>query len=744
MNCSIDWPKFLARHDLLWTSKPVSWEEGAFLGNGRLGVMVYCEENREKRNLIRFVLGRTDVTAMREGGSYSPRVPIGELHLEFKGWIYQPFRMRLDLWNAELRVEIITTEGEATLTMFVHSCQPIVVAEIETSEGEKQATFHWLAHHELHPSLLHTDGYSSDHYVPKVGLIRKRLEDDLHVSVQHFHPEGSGGCVTAWKETTLQSSKNRRLILSIENGTNEKEYDKVISHVREAQEQSCKELYSSHRSWWHKYYQQSFLSIPDTRLEGFYWIQIYKLACATKSDASIIDNQGPWLTASPWPGIWFNMNVQLSYSPVYTSNRLNIGESLVKCVRSNIENLIRNVPDEYQSDSAGLGRSSSYNLVSPVQDETGNLIWVCQLLWRHYRHSMDRHLLVDLLFPLLIRAVQYHIHMLQEDEDGMFHLPPTVSPEYGSFLHLTVPDTHYDLALLIWGCRTLLHISSLPEISASINDETLEKKRKTWKKVLQKITPLPVDETGYMIGRGQTLEFGHRHFSHLMAIYPLRIIDFNREEERELALRSLRYWLHREGDLRGFTFAGAASIAATLGLGNEALQYVRSLLELITPNTMYKEAGPVIESPLAGAEAIQDMLLQSWDGIRVFPAMPDEWEDAVFYHLCAEGGFLVSAVRSGGYTSWICIRSLAGEPCRVKANFKGEIQIVRNDEIKRVSVSSSGWIELQLSAGEEVVLQEVFLEREVSSLEISPIRETPHFCNYYGGHKPWRLYGLPL
>ena len=109
------------------------------------------------------------------------------------------------------------------------------------------------------------------------------------------------------------------------------------------------------------------------------------------------------------------------------------------------------------------------------------------------------------------------------------------------------------------------------------------------------------------------MEFGHRHFSHMLAAFPLHIVG-ETEEEKELILRSLRHWIGLEGDLRGFSFTGAASIATKLGLGDETLAYLRSLMHLIKPNTMYKEAGPVIETPLAGAESIHDIFASEQRG----------------------------------------------------------------------------------------------------------------------------------
>ena len=103
-------------------------------------------------------------------------------------------------------------------------------------------------------------------------------------------------------------------------------------------------LRRSHRAFWHAYYPQSFVSLPNARLESFYWIQMYKLASATRADRPAIDTLGPWYARTPWPGIWWNLNIQLSYWPVYTANRLALGESLLALVDRNQDNLRDNVP----------------------------------------------------------------------------------------------------------------------------------------------------------------------------------------------------------------------------------------------------------------------------------------------------------------------------------------------------------------------------------------------------------------
>ncbi|NEW08272.1 hypothetical protein GK047_19915 [Paenibacillus sp. SYP-B3998] len=733
MALDVPWEHFMDNNDMEWVVKPVSWDEGAFIGNGSIGAMVYGEENAKKRHVLRFVTGRTDVTASRtDRPGFPPRVPIGELNLEMEGMIYHPTSLRVDLWNAELRATLTTTRGEVRLRSIVHSMKPIMAVEIETSEGELGTQYAWYAYSEVDHVLKNADGFNLNQYMPPVE-VEKLDVHGVNVCIQRYSPEE--GCVSAWKE--IQTSSNRKVcFMTISKGHDEATIIEAVETVIQASDADFDQWVQAHRQWWQEYYQQSFVSIPDERLQSFYWIQMYKLASATRADKPMIDNQGPWLTSTPWPGVWFNMNAQMSYSPVYTANRLDIGTSLVRTLDENQENLINNVPESCRYDSAGLGRSCSYDLRAEVDDEVGNLIWICHNVWRQYRYSMDDVMLNNVLFPLLRRSVNYYLHILEEGDDGCLHLPPTISPEYGSFMQTRVSDCHYDLALLRWGCATLLEICD----RLGENDPLIGK----WKEVLERLTPLPVDESGYMIGKDTPLAYGHRHFSHLLAIFPLHLIACDREEDRDLIATSLRHWIGKEGDLRGFSLTGAASIAATLGRGNEALRYLQALMLIIKPNTMYKEAGPVIETPLAGAEAIHDMLLQSWGGkIRVFPAMPHEWREAAFDNLRTEGAFLVSAMRFDGETQFIRVKSLAGEPCVMRTGWKGVVRWKKTgaNAVEQTTYlnASIDEIVLDLRKGEEVIM---YQGNVAPDLRIRPVESERKVVRYFGGHKPWRLYEL--
>ena len=272
----IDWPSFLSRHDPLWKTKPLSWDDGVFLGNGMLGAMVYGEEHRMKRNVLRFVLGRCDVTSKRPGGEGFPvRVPIGELALELEGWIYQPCEIRLDLWEAELRALITTTKGYVKLTAFIHALSPVLAVEAETDQGERGARFQWYAYPEVDPILKNSDGINLSQPIPEIE-VQHVSEGGLSVGVQSYGADQ--GCTTVWKAYTVSNNpadgdglRKQICLVTVSNGISGEIQAAARSEIEKVplSDPEWDSWVQAHRNWWHDYYPASFVSVPDTPLEAF-------------------------------------------------------------------------------------------------------------------------------------------------------------------------------------------------------------------------------------------------------------------------------------------------------------------------------------------------------------------------------------------------------------------------------------------------------------------------------------------
>jgi hypothetical protein len=723
MRSDREWADFLAGQDLIWKRTPRTWYEGPFLGNGFLAVGVYSEPGA---NALRFKVDHGEVQDHRPafGNEWGvARLPVGHLTLEPVGQI-TGVDLRLDLWNAELRGTVTTDKGRLTIRALVQNDRGVLLATVAPTPGERG--FRWVYHpaDSVSPRIVREPPPAN---FPPNPPPSTRSEGEINVALQPLH--AGGQTATAYREKV--HGHERTLLLSVAHSYPDTTAEAtVLTAVRRASAMPTSALLRAHREWWHAFYRKSFLSIPDGLLQSFYWIQLYKFACASREDSPVMATTGPWLEPTPWPSVWWNLNVQLEYWPAYGSNHLEL-DAIPRTLVENQDILVGALRPEYRDGTMmALRRSTDAQMddagyagapgVASPQPEVGNLPWALHNVWLNYRHSMDTDMLREVVFPLLRKAMNYYLRFLFTAEDGKLHLPYTFSPEYGN-----APDCNFDLALIRWSCRTLLDSASILGI-----DDPLAPR---WREVLTTLVDYPVDANGFMVGTGEPFAKSHRHYSHLLAVYPLYLVNWDQPEHRDLIERSLKHWISFEGALRGYSFTGAASISAQMGRGNDALTYLRELVaRFIQPNTMYYEAGPVIETPLSGAQSIHDMLCQSWGGvIRIFPGVPDEWADVTLHDFRTEGAFLVSAVRRRGRTSFVRLKSLAGAPCRLRHGLPSGRVTVRalHGPDPAWREVGAGVIELDLGRDAEVVVY----SGRCPDLTIVPVRIT----------KPAPAWGLP-
>ncbi|MEU5322320.1 Tat pathway signal sequence domain protein [Streptomyces sp. NPDC021056] len=684
------WEGFLRGQDLLWSRLPTLWHEGPFLGDGLLGTMVYQEPNTQH---IRFTVqhGRVQDHRPEFGSGWgTARLPVGRLTLEPVGTI-TAVDWRLSLWNAELTGTITTTAGTLTLAALIHD---EVLAVRVTSDGDEELT--WTFHPEEAISPRKIQEAPPAGYTPNPPWTTRTTTDGTEQTLQPL--TGGGQTATSYRRT------GDDLLLSVGHSfpSDTAAGADSLRNLRRAV--SYDVLRRRHIRWWRAFYRKSFVSFPDQRLQSFHWIQLYKVASASRAGGPVMATSGPWLEPTPWPAVWWNLNVQLEYWLIHGSNHLEL-DALATTLRQNQEQLIANVPAAYRSDSSGVGRSSDMYANRGVGmpgtgAETGDLTWALHNVWLSYRHTMDTSLLRDTIYPVLRRAINYYLHFLTPGSDGKLHLPSTLSPEYP-----VVPpqDTNYDLALIRWGCQTLIESAEL----LGLDDELTPR----WQEVLARLTPYPVDGNGFMIGADTPYAQSHRHYSHLLMVYPLYLVNWDRPEHRDLITKSVVRWHALAGAHRGYSYTGAASIYAMTGDGDTAIAYLRKFFDTGTrypcrPNTHYTEAGPVIETPLSASQSLHDMFCQSWGGvIRVFPAVPSTWQDLTLHDFRTQGAFLVSAVRKAGTTRFIRIKSLAGEPLKLRHGLAGTLTVLLDDGTPAHTEDlGDGTLAIGLPKGREVLV----------------------------------------
>ncbi len=696
---NLDWKDFLSKQDPVWDTLTAYFYDGPMTGNGLIGTVMHkMDKNRfdGDTNKILFEINRTDLIdscSRRPEGYYWSRMQVGRFEFKPKGVIYNT-DLRIDLWNAEVVGKITTSEGVIHIRQYTHAELPVVITELE-SEGNEECD-NWKFVPDISGCLLNLKELDKQ----EKGIYDKNPEaatqtrNGITLHNQLLKHSGRYFVVGSTSKKTGRKTIHYST-LEYSNPVKAKLF-KAEDILSLSLQENPDNLLDSHRKWWNAYFQQSFVSIPDTRMLNYYWIQRYVTGSTMREGLQMMDLIGPWYCHTLWQGIWWNLNSELMYSHLFSSNNLNAAKPYCAILDDNLQSLIQNVPEKFRHNSAGLGRASSFDLRSNVNPddsippfynrELGNLTWALHNYYLYCRYSMDDSLLKNKFFPLIKRSVNLYINLAFKDKEGKFHLPVTMSPEYKP-----AQDCNYDLSLFKWGLQTLISVAERFKLDESVRPE--------WKILLTNLTDYPRNERGLLIGKDVEMVTAHRHFAHLTMIYPLGILTNDKPENEELIRKSIEYWMGLSGkDKAAWSYSWTASAYAYIGDGNNAYKYLNGFFNFadrkhyweipgIGANTMYREVGMCSETPFSFNKSVNDMLIQSHDNaINIFPAMPDVWKDASFMNLRTEGAFLVTAVREAGVTKFFSVESLAGEPCIIKSDIKVD-SLLTSPNVKITKIS---------------------------------------------------------
>ena len=713
----------LADYDLTWdqlTADPVytpgvkhnharrndGYYDGAIMGNGLLGTNFYKLED----NAYRLNVGRSDVHEVREGefSTYrAGRLPIGYFTLRTVGKVKEE-QMRLHLHDAITTGRFTTDAGVIDFKTYVHAIQDVIVFESKTSGDEKDYKWDFVPQQAVSPCLpyfagnyrlktlapepdyLRADGRSNpDPWTETVDgvslLVQPLAADTTFTNIKRYY-------VVAWKDVDVRGG--RRVIATVSQADDLEKAKKVaVQDIKEAF--SSHALEKKHISWWHGFYEQTARMVfPDEEIQAFYWRQCYKFASTARPGKPLVDLQGVWpVYDTPWPAIWMNLNIQLTYS---WQTKLGMGQyvqPLLDALWENRSNLVRNVTDnpgqEDWVECMAIPRNCSYDMHSRLdpalascnQYEAGNMIWTLLYCYQFCDAYGDDAQMRDKVFPLLKGAVNLFFRIRMVNDDGSYGLPQTASPEYYEGREEIGTNTNYDLANLRWGLQTLIALDR----KYDIRDPLLPQ----WEDFLEHLVPFRYsEETGFKVSdKFEFLLTTHRHFSHLFMIFPYHLLDWDNPGDRERMTLSMERWRGRTG----YSYTGKASMLVSRGEpgdGDIALDTLKTFLsKFIRKNTLYNESGPVMETPLSAMCSLEDMYMQDWGGvIRVFRGCPESWKDCSFENMRAAGAFLVSAERKNGRTVSVTIKSEKGSICRIQTD-------------REVPV-----IEVPLSAGEQITI----------------------------------------
>ena len=413
--------------------------------------------------------------------------------------------------------------------------------------------------------------------------------------------------------------------------------------------------------------------------------------------------QGIWNdrgTDSPWNSdIHTNINIQMNYWPTEITNLSDLHKPFVNfIIRGAQSDGWKKVGQQYNNGYGWsvLTESSLYNSMSTWGSNylVAN-VWYTSHLWTHYRYTQDKEFLKK-AFPVMWSCAEFWFHRLIEDrkvKDGTFVAPNEFSAEqHGNESEDGTAHAQQMISYLFQNLTDAIEILGVENTGLSQAD--VEKLalylEKTDKGLHTEVydggwgNPFNGVKSGELLLREWKYspysvgERGHRHISHLMALFPMDQIN----PESEYFVPAVNALKHRGDAATGWSMGWKVNLWARAQDGDHAHIIIKNALKHSTSYGTNAGAGGIyynlfdshapfqIDGNFGVCSGIAEMLMQSAHGyINILPALPTVWEKTGnVTGMKAIGNFTVDFNWSEGKCQQVTIVSHAGAPLRVRCS----------------------------------------------------------------------------
>ena len=629
--------------------------DGAITGNGDVTAVLAGSADR-----VHIYIGKADF--WKAGGRvYTEHMgglaPLGLVEILLPHLAYGEYKAEQDLDQAHIRLHITAGKFDAYIQITVCAEENTILIRLDRSHPAVSASI----------SLLPLEGWEA---TVQTGELR-----DVTYTVRGFDTPACrfptyGIC--AMRQISESVSDGRaHTIWAITVATNHDTAAYKSQTVERAQaldSNACQRLLAAHHTWWEHFWSKSSVELSDKQLELYWYAGIYAVACCARNKRFPPGLWGAYSTADGmgWFGDYhLNYNYEAPFYALTSSNHT----ELLECYNAPLNDFLP-IGKRYAKEFLGIDGAFFPVGIGPLGLETdyrpdtkehghlfhgqkSNAAYAAVIPMMHWYSTRDTEFAKREYYEFLLSIAEFWENYVVF-EDGVYQIyndalnevawwsGANYVPQKDEGIYDKNPAVSKGLVRMLM--RLLIDLSGALEL----NSDRIPK----WQHILDHMPPVDT-----FVNEGETILRGvdgcetAREIS-LEYMFPIgEIGKYSTPALFEAAKNThkrLNIW---ESHNR---FCSYYPMAVRLEYPvEEIISHIHAIIDQYgLPNGMFRFVGGGLENSAAIPGSVNEMLLQSYEGIlRLFPVW-DHTQNTRFRGLRAKGAFLVDASLQNG-----CIRA---------------------------------------------------------------------------------------